>query len=293
MWIFAPLVGALNETGFQNPYYQGYRYTGSRILEQRLYSDLVDVTWPQSADLDQLGSIWAVDKNYHIIVNLPSKTHYVPWHAFYHIKAGRKGESGYYDGTYLQSLFNSPMGIAVRKDGIYVADTRNHCLRFLANGQDRTVTLTGHPERPGLVDGDTRRSRLYLPTSIGLSKHDDSVFILDNGNRVRMYLNQIVTTLADGACRTVERHDVANSVVRRDVQCQVSWDIGVTAGAVDAWQYELSCVGHGSTCGPRAHPIINDTQSQYLKSKEDYFASLVANKTDGEGGSTNTATNLA
>jgi len=53
--------------------------------------------------------------------------------------AGVPGEWGFYDGEADKALFNEPMGIAIREDGvIFVADTGNHQLRVIENGQVRT-----------------------------------------------------------------------------------------------------------------------------------------------------------
>jgi len=270
LFLWAPTVDALNATGFQNQYYQAYEYSGSRIIEHGLYpKNLTNVTWSQAADLDINSTIWMVDKYHHVVVILPENTPNIPWHAFYYPLAGRFGESGYYDGSFKQALFDSPMGIAVRLDGAYIADTRNHCIRYLAfDSANRTITLSGHPSRPGLMDGDARRAKFYFPISIGLSIENDAVFVMSNGNRVRMYFQWRVTTLADGACRSYRRRAVAMTVYLRDVQCQALWDISETAYDIDVYRYDEFCMSHEATCGPRHHPGLQDVQSKHLRYKD-------------------------
>ena len=53
--------------------------------------------------------------------------------------AGRPGQFGHRDGRNANSLFDSPMGIAVAEDGrVFVADTGNHLIRVIENGQVAT-----------------------------------------------------------------------------------------------------------------------------------------------------------
>ena len=59
------------------------------------------------------------------------------------------GEAGYADGPVLQARFNAPCGVCVAPDGaVYVADTGNHCIRRIQNGQVTTVT-----DKPGTAAG--------------------------------------------------------------------------------------------------------------------------------------------
>jgi len=59
---------------------------------------------------------------------------------------GRRGQS---DGNYAQARFNSPQGMALNGDMLYVADTENHLIRKidLAKKQVTAVAGTGHQSR--------------------------------------------------------------------------------------------------------------------------------------------------
>ncbi len=61
-------------------------------------------------------------------------------------------QRGHLDGNCANAKFNSPIGLAVTKDGntIYVADKGNHCIRKIANGT--VSTLCGVPGKPGNDD---------------------------------------------------------------------------------------------------------------------------------------------
>lgn len=276
----------LNPTGYTNEYYQGYRYTGSRIAEHGKYENMTTVLWSQSASQDTNGTIWLVDKSSHIVISMSPETKYIPWHSFSSIVAGRKGQSGYYDGSFSEALFDSPMGLAIGKLGVYVADTRNHCIRFLpffVLGEEeknnkslasrRTKTLAGHPTKQGMVDGAAQKAQFSFPISIGISQDEETetetetIFIVDNENRIRMLRHHMVTTLTDGACRTFNVWYIAQTIVMRDVKCQMGWDILLTASEQDIFKFEQFCAGHASTCGPRNHPSKKDTLSKYIQLK--------------------------
>merc|ERR1719158_346887 len=103
---------------------------------------------------------------------------------------------------------------------IYVADSNNHCIRRLSYQSGRTVTIAGTPKVHGLVDGPGTQALFGYPVSLGVDSHN-LAFVLDNGRRVRkvdmrtdMYM---VTTLVDGACRSVSRSIIASSIITRTV----------------------------------------------------------------------------
>jgi sugar lactone lactonase YvrE len=67
--------------------------------------------------------------------------------------AGTPGQYGHRDGTRRTSLFNSPMGLVVGRDGtIFVADTGNHLIRAVDGRTGRVSTLTGTLVFPGDLD---------------------------------------------------------------------------------------------------------------------------------------------
>lgn len=270
-----PTLAQVPSTGFQNRYYQVTGYTGSRVLEHNQtgsFSSYVEVTWTQSATVDAENRIWLVDRAYHQVILIPTGTRYVSWPAYYEEYAGQRGKPGHFDGSRQQALFDSPYGIAVKRDAaaalvIYVADTNNHCVRRLYFSTGRTTTIAGSPGSAGLVDGTSIRSRFRFPMSLGLDSEGRNLLVLDNSRQIRRIdISQpsaIVTTLLGGACRSVAQWILTSSIVMRTVGCHMDWaqaDGTVEKDAVDV----PFCVGHMATCGPRNHPALSDRDSEQL-----------------------------
>jgi thiol-disulfide isomerase/thioredoxin len=86
---------------------------------------------------------------------------------------------GHADGTGEAARFQHPLGVAVARDTLYVADTYNHSIRALDLTTGVTRTLAGSGEE-GHVDGVGRRARFYEPG--GLSATSDALFVADTNN---------------------------------------------------------------------------------------------------------------
>ena len=71
-------------------------------------------------------------------------------------------EAGFADGNDRQSRFSAPQGLAFSENGLFVADTNNHAIRFidLTTQQVRTVAGNGRNQHHGYGD--------YEPLTIGL-----------------------------------------------------------------------------------------------------------------------------
>lgn len=273
-----PLVsvyGSISRTGFQNLYYQGLAYNGSRVLEQlqdQLYSEYLVVSWTQSIAIDYKERVWLVDRRHHVVVFMPPRTRYIPWQALYQDYAGRRGERGSDNGSRLQAKFDSPGGIAVSLSDkepfvIYIADTNNHVIRKIEN--NRVNTLVGLKKVPGLTDGPTKDARLHFPQSLGLDLAGENLMVLDNDRRVRHVKVSLavptITTLVDGACRSIARNTYLTSIVVRQVGCHTDWhaeDTGDTS--MRSFSSLQICLGHQASCGPRHHPAIADEWSPQL-----------------------------
>lgn len=79
--------------------------------------------------------------------------------------AGVEGKAGFGNGNSVTPLFNAPIGIAIDKNKIYVADTYNDRIRVIENGKVST-----------LADKD-------LDTPTGLAIWRDKVLVANTGNR--------------------------------------------------------------------------------------------------------------
>lgn len=92
---------------------------------------------------------------------------------------------GYKDGPALEAAFEHPAGLAVGPDGaLYIADSRNACIRKLQNGVVSTVV--GKPGDNPAVDGDAATARLRLPLSISFDK-TGTLWIADYGVGIRYW----------------------------------------------------------------------------------------------------------
>lgn len=108
------------------------------------------------------------------------------------------GASGHQDGPAATARFRDPTGVAVDPAGsvVYVADTKNHCIRKIAAGQ--VSTLAGVPGKPGLVDGAAGQARFYLPHGLALA--GGALYVADRSNHVirRVAAGSVTTHAGSG-----------------------------------------------------------------------------------------------
>jgi sugar lactone lactonase YvrE len=90
-------------------------------------------------------------------------------------------EGGYLDGTTSEAKFLSPKGIALTSEGgLLIADTLNHSIRYLIDGQ--VMTLAGDPSQEfGEADGINGHNSLFYPTDVAVLPNG-SVLIADSYN---------------------------------------------------------------------------------------------------------------
>ncbi len=95
--------------------------------------------------------------------------------------AGSPGLPGSADGLGALARFNAPNGLVVAASGaMYIADTQNHTIRFLA--VDGTVTTyAGSAGNPGLSNGAGAIARFNQPTGLALAPNG-SLYVSDYGN---------------------------------------------------------------------------------------------------------------
>merc|ERR1719329_577154 len=111
---------------------------------------------------------------------------------------------------------------------------------------------------------------MRFPQSLGLDTAGNNLMVLDNGRRVRhVKVGMIVaeiTTLIDGACRSVTRWTMLTSIEFRTVGCHLDWKaIDMDDTEVSTHVAERICVGHKATCGARNHPALQDKYSPQLQ----------------------------
>ena len=100
--------------------------------------------------------------------------------------AGAAGMPGFADGLGTQARFDSPMGIAVAKDGaIIVADAGNLRIRRIAPGPDHVVTTLAGDGTAGDRDGPGAGANFHTPFAVAICP-DGTIAVSDpKGHRVR------------------------------------------------------------------------------------------------------------
>jgi sugar lactone lactonase YvrE len=90
------------------------------------------------------------------------------------------GRAGFRDGAAADAEFDSPVGVAVDKDGnVFVADTYNDRVRVVTkDGAVKTVAGAG---RPGYSDGDAASALFDTPCAVAVNEAGD-VLVADTGN---------------------------------------------------------------------------------------------------------------
>lgn len=90
-------------------------------------------------------------------------------------------EGGLSDGKASQAKFNDPRGIALTADGaLVIADSLNHAVRYLANGDVYTLTGSRNGDH-GYADGTEGKALLDYPTDVAVSP-DGRILVVDAFN---------------------------------------------------------------------------------------------------------------
>jgi DNA-binding beta-propeller fold protein YncE len=108
---------------------------------------------------------------------------------------------GHEDGPAASARFNGPAALAVARDGtVYIADSRNHCLRRLS--RDGSVgTLAGEPGVAGYADGRGGEARFSNPAGLAVLG-DGSVLIADTGNHRLRRVSRTGLVVTVAGCET-------------------------------------------------------------------------------------------
>jgi sugar lactone lactonase YvrE len=111
------------------------------------------------------------------------------------------GEPGYRDGAGWAARFDGPNALALASDGtLFIADSRNHCIRRLApGGKVTTEAGGGEPGGPGgRAAGAAAAARFRYPSGVAWAP-DGTLYIADSGNhRLCRLRDGQVTELAGG-----------------------------------------------------------------------------------------------
>jgi len=119
------------------------------------------------------GRVYVADTGNHVIreINLALGT--------VRTLAGKAGAAGYADGTGDTVRFNSPRGLSVDGDFVYISDSDNHVVRRLNLATSEVTTIAGIPQTQGFVDNapaDAVRFRSPWAWSITLRTSSNVIY---------------------------------------------------------------------------------------------------------------------
>ena len=98
--------------------------------------------------------------------------------------AGMPGEAGYRDGIGFDARFNSPRGITVDGDYIYVADTGNNVLRRINKYTGEVLTLAGWSRQATIKEGIGAEARFNNVVSLATTSYTPYIFFTDSVENV-------------------------------------------------------------------------------------------------------------
>jgi hypothetical protein len=121
------------------------------------------------------------------------------------------GTPGNWDGQLAACGFQSPQGLALDRDALYVADTGNHCVRRirLESGEVETVLGAGRPGWATVEEqGSGLRAAINAPRAVAVG--DDTLYVAASGQhqilRVNLRGQRVETLAGDG------RNDVRDGI---------------------------------------------------------------------------------
>jgi sugar lactone lactonase YvrE len=145
-----------------------------------------------------------------------------------------EGVAGFADGPAAQSRFDSPVGLAVDKDGnVYVADTYNDRVRVVT--KDGVVKTLAGSGAPGSADGAAASASFDTPCGVAVGEAGE-VYVADAGN------DRLRKITKDGQVVTLNLSDpVANAQPSGTADASANANGGAGASAVPgATPFELS-----------------------------------------------------
>ncbi|MCL2821084.1 MAG: stalk domain-containing protein [Oscillospiraceae bacterium] len=157
---------------------------------------------PRSAVMCPDGYIYVADTLNHVIRRIDSNGNVV-------VFAGAPLESGFEDGNLAEARFFEPSGLCIDENGvIYIADSANHAIRKIENGNITTIAgLPGEIDRYSgyhigdYIDGDNENARFNFPRDVALMPNGD-ILVADS-------LNHAVRMITPDGTRTVAGNGMA------------------------------------------------------------------------------------
>lgn len=161
----------------------GYTTTFAGRLDSGLKNGKVNVAKfnkPTGIAVDSQGNIYVADTGNNIIRKIDVNKNVTTF-------AGNN-KAGYKDGNVKNAQFNSPMGITVVNDVIYVADSGNQRIRMIKDGVVSTYAGNGNDKDDygieilgDFIDGDKMTAKFNYPINIEADSNGN-LYVADKGN---------------------------------------------------------------------------------------------------------------
>ncbi|MFD2115600.1 stalk domain-containing protein [Paenibacillus yanchengensis] len=125
---------------------------------------------------------------------------------------------GYAEGSSSEARFHSPRGIAITEEqGLVIADSLNHSIRYLMNGQ--VSTIAGVPTQFGQVDGINGQNLIHRPTDVAVLPTGNLLIADSYNNKIReLEFYQLPSNLPQNGQVKVVLHD---QVINFDAQPEI------------------------------------------------------------------------
>jgi len=176
----------------------GYTTTFAGSLKSGLKNGKADVAQfnsPTGIAIDSIGNVYVADTANNVIRKIDINKNVTTF-------AG-SNEAGYKDGKLESAQFNSPMGLEIVGDVIYVADTGNQRIRMIKDGVVSTYAGNGIEKDDygaeilgDFIDGDKNTAQFNFPVNV-VADSTGVLYVADKGNSAirKIDLNGNVTTI--------------------------------------------------------------------------------------------------
>lgn len=136
------------------------------------------------ADVAVIGDyLYVADMNNHSIRRVDIITGWIS------TLAGRASSAGTVDAVGDQSRFNTPGGITIGGDTLYVADTFNHIIRKIDIATGGVTTLAGTPGVSGTSDSAESPALFNSPADVIVDETGENLYIIETENHVVRWMN--------------------------------------------------------------------------------------------------------
>lgn len=157
---------------------------------------------PTGIAVDSLGNIYIADTGNNVIRKIDKDKNVVTY-------AGGNKNGGYKDGELLKAEFNSPIGLEIKDDVLYVADAGNQRIRMIKDNMVYTYAGNGTEKDDygieilgDFIDGGKKTAKFNYPVNI-VSDNNGILYVADYGN---------------GAIRKIDKEGNVSTIIKEEIK---------------------------------------------------------------------------